>query len=35
VTPETLAGVRAMPIDEASRHKILADNARRLFRLPV
>jgi len=24
-----------MPIDEASRHKILADNARRLFRLPV
>jgi len=25
----------AMPIDEAIRKKILADNARRLFRLPI
>jgi len=35
VTRETLEGVMAMPIDEASRRKILVDNARRLFRLPV
>jgi predicted TIM-barrel fold metal-dependent hydrolase len=27
--------VMAMPIDEASRRKILCENARRLFRLPV
>ena len=35
VTRETLEGVMTMPIDEASRRKILVDNARRLFRLPV
>jgi predicted TIM-barrel fold metal-dependent hydrolase len=35
VTRETLEGVRAMPIDEASRTKILVENARRLFRLAV
>ncbi len=35
VTRETLEGVMAMPIDDASRKKILVDNARRLFRLPV
>lgn len=32
VTRETIAAVRAMPIVEASRQKIFADNARRLFR---
>ena len=35
VTRETIAGVQAMPTDDASRQKIFADNARRLFRLPV
>ena len=35
VTRETLEGVTAIPIDDASRKKILVDNARRLFRLPV
>jgi predicted TIM-barrel fold metal-dependent hydrolase len=35
VTRETLEGVRAMPISEESRRKILAENARRIFRLPV
>jgi predicted TIM-barrel fold metal-dependent hydrolase len=35
VARETIAGVKAMPIDEISRKKIFADNARRLFRLPV
>jgi len=35
VTRETIEGVQAMPIDEVSRRKIFADNARRLFRLPV
>jgi predicted TIM-barrel fold metal-dependent hydrolase len=35
VTRETIEGVMAMPIDEDSRKKILSDNARRLFRLPV
>lgn len=35
VTRETLEGVRAMPISEESRRKILADNARRIFRLPL
>lgn len=31
---ETIAGVDAMPIDQASRFKIWEGNARRLFRLP-
>jgi predicted TIM-barrel fold metal-dependent hydrolase len=31
---ETIPAVLAMPIDEASRRKILSANARRLFRLP-
>ena len=35
VTRETLEGVRAMPISEESRRKILGENARRIFRLPV
>ena len=35
VIRETIEGVKAMPIDEASKRKIFADNARRLFRLPV
>jgi aminocarboxymuconate-semialdehyde decarboxylase len=35
VTRETLAGVQAMPISEESRRKILAENAGRIFRLPV
>ena len=35
VTRETIDGVEAMPIDAASKKKIYADNARRLFRLPV
>jgi len=35
VTRETLEGVMAMPIEEASRRKILVENARRIFRLPV
>src|SRR4029078_5370829 len=35
VPRETLAGVQAMPISDERRRKILADNARRLFRLPV
>jgi len=30
---ETIAGVDAMPIDEAARAKIYEGNARRLFRL--
>jgi uncharacterized protein len=34
VVRETFEAVQAMPIDEASRRKIFADNARRLFRLP-
>ena len=32
---ETIAAVAAMPIDEESRRKIFADNARQLFRLPA
>ena len=35
VTRETIEGIEAMPIDAASKNKIYADNARRLFRLPV
>lgn len=35
VVRETLEGVMAMPIDEISRRKFLAGDARRLFRLPV
>ena len=35
VTRETIEGVEAMPIDAAAKKKIYADNARRLFRLPV
>jgi predicted TIM-barrel fold metal-dependent hydrolase len=35
VVRETIDAVLAMPIDEISRRKIFADNARRLFRLPV
>jgi predicted TIM-barrel fold metal-dependent hydrolase len=35
VTRKTIEGVQAMPIDEISRKKIFADNARRLFRLPI
>jgi len=31
---ETIAGVDAMPIDDASRARIYEDNARRLFQLP-
>jgi predicted TIM-barrel fold metal-dependent hydrolase len=30
---ETIPAVQAMPIDDASREKILSGNARRLFRL--
>lgn len=32
---ETIAGVEAMPIDDASKAKIYEGNARRLFRLPA
>jgi predicted TIM-barrel fold metal-dependent hydrolase len=35
VIRETIEGVQAMAIDETSKKKIFADNARRLFRLPV
>jgi predicted TIM-barrel fold metal-dependent hydrolase len=35
VIRETIEGVEAMPIDEANKKKLFADNARRLFRLPV
>jgi predicted TIM-barrel fold metal-dependent hydrolase len=35
VTRETIEGVETMPIDAAAKKKIYADNARRLFRLPV
>ena len=35
VTRETIAGIEAMAIPEESRRKIFADNARRIFRLPV
>jgi predicted TIM-barrel fold metal-dependent hydrolase len=35
VIRETIEGVQAMAIDDTSKKKIFADNARRLFRLPV
>jgi predicted TIM-barrel fold metal-dependent hydrolase len=35
VIRETMEGVQAMPMDEASRKKVFADNARRPFRLSV
>jgi len=35
VIRETIEAVQAMAINETSKKKIFADNARRLFRLPV
>jgi predicted TIM-barrel fold metal-dependent hydrolase len=35
VCRETIAGVQAMDIDDAAKHKIFEGNARRMFRLPV
>ena len=35
VIRETIEGVQAMAIDDTSKKRIFADNARRLFRLPV